>query len=124
MRFTYIGHGEEVIVMSTNKHTKKYRMLQRQRGVALLVHDFGDTNNSSNGHYSVTLNGICSILDDDDDRERQERYRRAHLAHNPDYPQFIVGDHIAILCVEVQTARLCNVADQVVTWSVNDNGGL
>ena len=113
MRFTYLA-AEEVIIMSTNRHTKKYDMLKKQRGVAVLVHDFGG---SEKGEYSITLNGACSIIQD---VAVMERYRKAHLKHNPDYPQFIVGDDIAILCVDVRSARICNIADQVIQWNVAD----
>ena len=41
MRFTYIP-GEEVIIMSTRRDTKKFDLLEKQQGVALLVHDFGN----------------------------------------------------------------------------------
>jgi general stress protein 26 len=117
MRFTYIA-AEEVIIMSTNKFTKKYDILKKQRGVAVLVHDFGGGDgNGSKGEYSITLNGTCSIIEDVD---TMERYRKAHLKHNPDYPQFIVGDDIAILCVDVRSARICNIADQVIQWNVAD----
>jgi general stress protein 26 len=115
MRFTYFS-SEEVIIMSTNRYTKKYEMLKKQRGVAVLVHDFGGGDNT-NGNHSITLNGTCSIIED---VERMERYRKAHLAQNPDYPQFIVGEEIAILVVDVRTARICNIEDRVIQWNVGD----
>lgn len=49
--------------MSTNVKTKKYDMLEKQNGVALLIHDFGDGNNLT-GEYSITLNGTCSVVRD------------------------------------------------------------
>ena len=62
MRFTYLPE-EETIVMSTNVKTKKYEMLEKQNGVALLIHDFGDGDNLT-GEYSITLNGTCSVVRD------------------------------------------------------------
>ncbi|KAL7528804.1 hypothetical protein ACHAXR_002646, partial [Thalassiosira sp. AJA248-18] len=41
MRFTYLPE-EEGIIMSTNVKTKKYDMLEKQSGVALLIHDFAE----------------------------------------------------------------------------------
>ena len=118
MRFTYIHDPDdgEVIIMSTNKKTKKFDMLQRQRGVALLVHDFHQ--DGGGGVYSITLNGECRIVSD---KSREDHYRKAHLKHNPDYPQFIVGEDIAILCVDVTSARICNINDQVVKWDIADS---
>jgi hypothetical protein len=52
--------------------------------------------------------------------DNEERYRAAHLKHNPNYPQFIVGDDIAILCIHVHEARICNIDDQVVKWALGD----
>lgn len=63
MRFTYLPE-EETIVMSTNVKTKKYDMLEKQNGVALLIHDFGDGGNNLTGEYSITLNGTCSVVRD------------------------------------------------------------
>ncbi len=65
MRFTYLPE-EETIVMSTNIKTKKYDMLEKQSGVALLIHDFQEGKNSSKltGEYSITLNGSCSVVKD------------------------------------------------------------
>lgn len=123
MRFTYLPE-EETIVMSTNVKTKKYDMLERQSGVALLIHDFDDgkeqdsdddDGNRLTGEYSITLNGNCSVVKD---VVRAEKYRAAHLENNPEYPQFIVGKDIAILRVDVVTARICNINDEVIKWNV------
>lgn len=57
--------------MSTNIYTKKYEMLEKQSGVALLIHDFsegidsiGDGTIRFTGEYSITLNGTCSVVND------------------------------------------------------------
>lgn len=118
MRFTYL-HDEtdgEIVVMSTNRNTKKFDMLQQQKGVALLVHDF-DSASQQTQRRSITLNGTCRILDG----SSEEKYRRAHLAHNPEYPQFIVGPDIAVLCIDVQSARICDLNDKVIHWNVLEN---
>jgi len=123
MRFTYLRDEEdgELIVMSTNRNTKKFDMLNEQDGVALLVHDFagGGGDDAAGGAYSITLNGSCMI----EGGERAERFRKAHLEHNPEYPQFIVGEDIAILSVMVTEARICNIDDRVQKWTV-ESGAL
>ena len=63
MRFTYLLE-EEVIIMSTNRKTKKFAMLEQQRGVSLLVHDFGQSEDGPDGEFSITLNGKCHIVQD------------------------------------------------------------
>jgi hypothetical protein len=123
MRFTYLQDIDdgEVVIMSTNTQTKKFEMLTKQTGVALLIHDFEQSsscdNNGGGQQYSITLNGECRIVTDP---TKAEYYRQQHLQHNPDYPQFIVGEHIAILCIDVKVARICNIHDQVTKWDVAD----
>ncbi len=34
--------------------------------------------------------------------------------------KFIVGPDIAILCIDVTSARICNINDEVVQWTVTD----
>lgn len=79
MRFTYLPE-EETIIMSTNRRTKKYDMLEKQSGVALLIHNFeevtpptiGDDEEDESsaapkkltGEFSITLNGNCSVVKD------------------------------------------------------------
>jgi general stress protein 26 len=118
MRFTYLNDDDdgEVVIMSTNKKTKKFEMLQHQNGVALLVHDFGQNSNIA-GLYSITLNGNCRIVEN---VSKTDYYRSMHLENNPDYPQFIVGEDIAILCIDVTSARICDINDQVTKWTIGD----
>mmetsp|Transcript_21523 Transcript_21523/g.49343 ORF Transcript_21523/g.49343 Transcript_21523/m.49343 type:complete len:222 (-) Transcript_21523:184-849(-) len=119
MRFTYLPE-EELIIMSTNRMTKKYDMISRQKGVALLIHDFADEGGADRltGEFSITMNGTCSVVGD---VVLADRYRQAHLKNNPDYPQFIVGQHIAILAVCVTSARICNINDEVIKWTSSRN---
>jgi hypothetical protein len=122
MRFTYLNDAEdgEVVIMSTKKKTKKFDMLQQQKGMALLVHDFQQGGNDD-GVYSITMNGECRIVSE---TKKAEYYRQAHLAHNPDYPQFIVGKDIAILCVDVTSARICDISDRVTRWDIAETVGI
>lgn len=129
MRFTYINDKDdgEVIIMTTRRETKKFNMLKKQNGVALLIHDFPQFGEHvgtiseeevTHGVHSITLNGKCAILEGKD--EKAEIYRAKHLQHNPDYPQFIVGPDISVLCITITSARICNIDDKVTKWNVKD----
>ena len=50
-----------------------------------------------------------------------ERYRAEHLKNNSRYPQFIVGKDIAMLKVDVVSARICNINDEVIKWNVESS---
>ncbi len=77
MRFTYVNDEDdgEVIILSTQRNTKKYDLLTKQKGVAILIHDFDQFKEGNDGIHSITLNGACRILDG----EKAERYRAKHL---------------------------------------------
>jgi len=119
MRFTFLNDEEdgEVVILTTQRKTKKFNILQKQDGVALLIHDFSQQGDGSDGMYSITLNGRCEILPEG---EKAEKYRAAHLKNNKEYSQFILGDDIAVLVIFVTYARICNIHDQVTKWSVQE----
>ena len=131
MRFTYLDDGSdglgEIVIMTTRRNTKKFDMLTKQQGVALLIHDFPNpskkdndatstASTSTSGIYSITLNGKCIILQDD---AKSEELRQEHLKRNSEYSQFIVGDEIAVLCVIIDSARICNINDEVIHWNAD-----
>ena len=63
----------------------------------------------SSTRHSITLNGsVC-----EQKGELAEQYRAIHLRRNEAYRQFIVGEDIAILTVEITQARVCDVHDSV-----------
>ena len=44
--------------------------------------------------------------------------RLKHLErHGDKYVQFIIGKDIAVLQVVINSARLCNIKDEVTTWN-------
>jgi len=63
---------------------------------------------------SVTVYGVVRIVEDP---TKEEYYRGIHLASNPKYQNFIVGDDIAVLLVDVEAARMCNIHDRVSQWN-------
>jgi general stress protein 26 len=112
MRFTYY-QAEEAIILTTRRNTKKFELMKASKHVAVLIHDFDEE--SKGKTYSITLNGWSDVLTPSSDDE--VRYRALHLENNLDYPQFIVGPDIAVILIKVESARLCDVQDKVITWS-------
>lgn len=128
MRYTYTSgldpdddERSEVMVISTQRKTKKFDILTENENVALLVHDF-QTHQVSSGSanpdyhpqkYSITLNGTVRV----EEGALAEQYRRIHLARNAEYAQFIVGDDIAMITVHLTRARVCDVNDNVTHFA-------
>lgn len=64
MRFTYV-RGEEVVLVSTKRRTKKYAQMCNSPSIAILVHDFpevgrpgtGEAARRPGGSLSITLSG-------------------------------------------------------------------
>ncbi len=128
MRFTYMrsltNAASELLVMSTRRNTKKFAILMANQHVALLIHDFdsrrlSDEEEAEQAHsgggarVSITLNGCAR----EETGALGERYRAAHLAANRKYKQFIEGDGIAVLTIEIISARVCDVNDSVRHFS-------
>ena len=119
MRFSYCKSLEdpegEVMIMSTQRNTKKYTILKENKNVALLVHGFEsgresdveNYNDTGKSRYSITLNGEVK----EEQGELAEAYRAFHLQRNSEYSQFIVGDDIAVISVKLTSARVCDVND-------------
>jgi len=113
--------------VSTRRNTKKYQLLSANKHVALLIHDFAGESDADLLNYtalegrqrhSITLNGDVK----EQEGEMAERYRQIHLQRNLAYKQFIVGEDIAVLTVEITQARVCDVHDSVRHYA-REGGG-
>ena len=129
MSFTYIP-DEQTIIMSTRRNTTKFRAIQNIDEVTLLIHNFSTykitcetteevsaaDNDYSNTH-SITLYGNVIILSGED----AEDMRLKHLErHGNGFSQFIIGKDIAVLSVGVNSAKICNIKDEVTIWDASD----
>jgi len=120
MRFTHSAavddSGDDVVILSTRRDTKKFAMLTANPLVAILVHDFDSRKSelagATGGKYTITLNGEARV-----ETTHAEAYRQVHAQNNPGYEQFICGDGIAVVTVRVTVARVCDVNDRVRFWS-------
>ena len=75
--------------------------------------DSENSNTDYSNTHSITLYGNVNILSGTD----AEEMRMKHLErHGDNYSQFIVGQNIAVLSVEVDSAKICNIKDEVTTW--------
>ena len=120
MNFTYYQQ-EESIIISTRRDTKKFKQIQENPKIALLIHDFPHLDGSESDEncgksFSITMNGTAQIIDADDILDA--KYRQIHQENNPDYRQFIVGKCIAIIVLRIERARCCDINDKVSYWDV------
>jgi hypothetical protein len=126
MNFTYC-QTEEKIIMSTRRDTTKFTALLSLPRVALLLHDFPDQHSGRGGEapagggedsygrtFSITLYGNVT----EEEGAEAERLRAMHLQrHGPSMKQFICGENVAIISVNVDKARICNDKDKVTEWA-------
>jgi len=118
MNFTYSRQGDQII-LATRRETKKYEQILSSANVAILIHDFphlalSEAEQEHGRSLSITLNGTVHVCPPGSKEEADNR--SIHLAQNPDYRQFIVGDDIAVLIVKIEKARMCDVQDRVTHW--------
>ena len=74
----------------------------------------GSVSVSTVGSCSITVYGNIEVLSG----EKAEELRAFHLSKNPSYPQFIVGDDIAIIRIFPTRARICDIRDKVLDWKI------
>ena len=112
--------------LDLQRNTKKFSQIIKSNKVALLIHDFPNlkeptTTSSAPGQrrtFSITLNGTANVCTG----EISERYRKIHLNANPAYRNFIHpegdGPLPMVLCVNIESARICDIKDKVQHWDV------
>ncbi|KAK9389021.1 hypothetical protein V1515DRAFT_596859 [Lipomyces mesembrius] len=138
MNYTYIPKGDAVpyeedavIVMTSERQTKKFFNITVNSRVSILVHDWVSkqtANNAPQGltqfllsmnqaelsSISATLNGRARIVDD---QEEERFFKEKHLASNPtDARLFIDAENVAVIVVKVSSARVADVDNNIVNW--------
>ena len=122
MNFTYVPE-EEIIILTTRRNTTKFQAIKELDLATLLVHNFPTDiiDRAANEKcvyaktHSITLYGRATILTGLD----AEQMRSKHLLrHGNKWSHFIVGENIAVLQVNVSSAKICNANDEVTTWEV------
>jgi hypothetical protein len=68
---------------------------------------------TTTGSCSITVYGHIEVVTE---KEKANELREFHLLKNPKYPQFIVGEDIAILRIMPTRARICDIRDKVEDW--------
>jgi hypothetical protein len=87
MTYTYLDDEElgPVLIMTTRKDTLKYRAMEQNPNLAVLVHDFGTIGpDTAVGTLAITLYGRATMPTGD----REISLRAAHLAQHPKASQY------------------------------------
>ncbi|KAK9457584.1 hypothetical protein V1511DRAFT_494054 [Dipodascopsis uninucleata] len=142
MNYTYIPKGEAepyesdaVIVMTTERQTKKFFNMTANPRVSILVHDWvskqahaDDPSSAPQGltqfllsmnqaelsSISATLNGQARIVTDDGE---EKFFKEKHLNSNPsDARRFIDAANVAVVIVKVSSARVADMENNVFSW--------
>lgn len=121
MKFTY-DRESNVLVMTTRRDTNKFRNLQANPRVAVLVHDFPQHDVTPEGAEGAVNAGSLTLYGNvrlPGTNASEERYRRVHLdnPHCQGYSQFIKGAEYAVLLIDVDFAMLCDKEDKVQSFN-------
>ena len=102
MNFTYL-ESENKIILSTRKNSKKYKNIQKNKNISLLV-------SSNLPKKSATFLGTALTMSKENKKE--EHYRKMH-SKNCDMPQFILGDDIGLIVFSIEKIIISDKQDQV-----------
>lgn len=109
MIFTYIA-GEDLIILSSRPDTTKVKNINKNRDVALLLYSHGKNKENP---ISCTLYGTAKVLVKDKD----SFYLEAHYKKHSEMENFITGENIVIITVEIRKVVISDSTDSVQTWS-------
>ncbi|KAK9449847.1 uncharacterized protein V1518DRAFT_414832 [Limtongia smithiae] len=142
MNYTYLPQGsalpydnEAVIVLTTDRHTKKFFNITANPRVSILVHDWvskqtspSSTAGGADGltqfllsmnqaelsSISATLNGFARIVEDP---AEAAFFKDKLVSSNPtDARTFIEADDVAVILVKVSSARVVDSDNNIVNW--------
>ncbi|KAK9476565.1 hypothetical protein V1514DRAFT_336572 [Lipomyces japonicus] len=142
MNYTYIAKGdaepyesEAIIVMTSDKRTRKFFNITSNPRVSILVHDWVSkqaTTSPSHGvsqglsqfllsmnqaelsSISATLNGLARIVTNE---EEAFFFKQKLLNSNPTEARpFIDADDSAVILVKISSARVADVENNVINW--------
>ncbi len=109
MNFTYLPQ-EGVVILSSRPNTTKIHHIKNNPAVALLLFS---PEEKEEPPLSCTLYGAATLTEG----KKETFYREAHYQKNRDMGQFIMGEDIKIIVVDIKKAALTDVNDRVRTWS-------
>ncbi len=109
MNFTYVAE-EGVIILSSRSNTTKVENIKRNPRVALL---FKGLDEHDQLPLSCTIYGTANVVS----KEEDLIYRNKHHKKNHDMSQFINGEHISVIKVNIESAALSDSNDKVKTWT-------
>lgn len=108
MIFTYIA-GEDLIILSSRPDTTKVKNINKNREVALMLYI---ESKKEEKPFSCTLYGTAKMLAQGEDNF----YRETHYKRHRDMGNFIRGENISIIIVEIKKAVISDIDDSVQTW--------
>ena len=100
------------VVFTTRKDTLKFSSLQSTPDVALLLTDSGSS-------IGVTMYGKAQVASG----AQESPLRALHMARNPSYSQFILGDDYAVVVVPIESVRVSDQSDAVKSYIAGGAGG-
>jgi len=102
MNYTYL-ESENNIILSSRKNSRKYKNIQKNKNISLLV-------SSNSPKKSATLLGTALTISSGD--ENEEYYRKLHI-ENSDMPQFILGKDINLIIFKIEEIIVSDSQDNV-----------
>jgi heme iron utilization protein len=112
---TPIG-GFRQLIFATYRNTRKYRNLEHNGKVAVLID--GQSTNSSGLQEGFVLTALGHAAEINPDE--YVAARRAHLERHPDLESFLQSADCALVRVMVNEYQVVGAIDDVKWWRIND----
>lgn len=107
--FTYLA-------FSTPIDTRKYRMIEQDENVSLLIDNRSANHEDINEIVAITAIGKAQILKDQDQRKK---WSEILIAKHSYLDEFICADTSAIILVKIENYHYVSSFQEVVEWNPN-----
>lgn len=108
MIFTYLP-DQKTIILSSRRDTSKLQHIQQNSRIALLIYSLG---HQGNPPLSCTLYGRAHVIPSTEDLAYRERHYEKHQSRG----NFIWGENIAVISMEITHAEMSDAEDNVSLW--------
>lgn len=106
------------LAFSTPIDTRKYRMIEKDGNVSLLIDNRSANLEDINQIAAITVIGKARIVTD---KKEQKKWSQILIDKHSYLDDFICADTSAIILVEIETCHYVSSFQEVVEWSPNED---
>lgn len=111
-----VDHDLKTMVFATPKDTKKFKMIEKNKSVSILIDNRSNNENSINDIGAISSLGLARILNE---KEEVKKWAKVLIDKHAYLDDFINATTTAIILVEISKYYYVTSFQEVLEWSPN-----